>query len=155
VGTNFDYSLRVTNNRPSDAIDVIVNDLLPAGVTYSKSTPDIRTYNKNTGIWTVGSLTSGKNASLSLVVTVNALPDTMITNTAQITGNDIDPVSNNNIASQNTRVRTAVVGEITGISKSGICSPWLALYLLLPASGILLFSRRRKKYQARTLNCRI
>jgi uncharacterized repeat protein (TIGR01451 family) len=145
VNTDFSYILRVNNNGPSDATEVEVTDILPAGVTYYKSTPGKGTYNNGTGIWTVGSMTSGESASLNIVVTASALPNTMITNTARVSGNEIDPVSNNNSASHNTRVVTAVGGEFIGISKSGILAPWLVLCLLLPAGGVFWLSRRRKK----------
>jgi uncharacterized repeat protein (TIGR01451 family) len=144
VGTNFHYAIKVTNNGPSDATDVEVTDILPAGVTYYESTPSQGTYNNGTGIWTVGSLTSGESASLNIEVTASALPNTLITNTAQVTGYEVDPVSNNS-ASQNTRVMTAVGGEVFGVSKLGIMAPWLALSLVLVVGGVFLISKRRNE----------
>jgi uncharacterized repeat protein (TIGR01451 family)/LPXTG-motif cell wall-anchored protein len=145
VGTNFSYFVKITNNGPSDASGVKVTDILPAGVIYSSSTLSKGNYNSSTGFWTVNSLTSGETETLILEVTASALPNTVITNTAQVIGNEIDSVSNNNSASQNTRVVTSVGGEVNGISKSGILAPWLALCLLLAAGGFFLLFRRRKK----------
>lgn len=144
VGTKFNYMIDVTNNGPFDATGVVVTDILPAGATYHESTASQGFYNNGTGIWTVGSLISGETASLNIVVTANALPYTIITNTAEITGNEIDPVSNNNSASLNTAVVTAVGGEVSGVNKLEILAPLLALGLVLGVGGVFLLFRRQK-----------
>ena len=145
VGTSIIYTLTVTNNGLANASGVAVTDILPAGATYYKSTPSKGTYNNSTGIWAVDNLISGETETLILEVTASALPNTVITNTAQVTGKEFDPVSGNNVANQNTRVVTAVGGEVFGINKLGILAPWLALCLVLAAGGAFLLFRRRKE----------
>jgi uncharacterized repeat protein (TIGR01451 family) len=131
VGTRFNYMIDVTNNGPYDATGIVVTDILPAGATYHESTASQGIYNNATGIWTVGSLISGETASLNIEVNANALPNTTLANTAEVTGNEIDPVSDNNSASLNTTVITAVGGEVSGVNKLEMLAPWLALGLVL------------------------
>ncbi len=57
-------------------------------------------YDAGTGIWTVGGLSNGGSASLTIVATVTA-PGT-ITNTALVAGNQYDPNAANNSASTGT-----------------------------------------------------
>jgi uncharacterized repeat protein (TIGR01451 family) len=144
AGTNFNYTIRVTNNGPSDATGVNVTDILPSGVSYYKSTASKGVYNSSTGIWMVGSLTSGETESLTLEVTANALPNTVITNSARVSGNEIDPVANNNSASQNTRIVTAVGGEVSGVSQFGILAPWLVVLLVVAAGGAFFLVKKHK-----------
>ncbi|MFN8375371.1 MAG: DUF11 domain-containing protein [Anaerolineae bacterium] len=86
VGTNVDYTLTISNAGPSDATNVIVTDQLPAAVTYMSSVPSQGTYNNLTGIWSVGTLNAGANATLQITVTINAVG--AITNSAQVTASD-------------------------------------------------------------------
>ena len=89
VGDNVTFTLTVTNNGPSDATGVVVNDLLPSGYTYVSDTPSAGSYVSGTGVWTVGNLTNGASATLQIVVTVNATG--VYANTASIGGDQDDP----------------------------------------------------------------
>ncbi|MFD2568564.1 beta strand repeat-containing protein, partial [Pseudotenacibaculum haliotis] len=89
VGDNITFTLTVSNTGPSDATGVVVNDLLPSGYTYVSDTPSVGTYNSGTGVWTVGSLTNGANATLSITVSVNATGS--YANTATVSGDQNDP----------------------------------------------------------------
>jgi uncharacterized repeat protein (TIGR01451 family)/LPXTG-motif cell wall-anchored protein len=144
VGTKLIYIIKVTNNGPSDATEVNVTDLLKDGVIYYKSTPSKGTYDSGTGIWTVGGLTGAETETLTLEVIATALPNTVITNTAQVLGNEIDPDTTNNSASLDTRIGTSVGGEVVSIDKSGIITPWLALVSIVVVGGAFLLFRRRK-----------
>lgn len=69
-GGQVTYTIKVTNNGPNDASDVVVSDVLVDGLDYvSTSSND---YDVNTGIWTVGSLSNGESKELNITVTVNA-----------------------------------------------------------------------------------
>ena len=74
---------------PSNATGVTVTDVLPAGFTYVSDTPSVGTYNSGTGVWTIGNLANGANATLDIVVTVNASGS--YANTATIDGDQDDP----------------------------------------------------------------
>jgi LruC domain-containing protein/uncharacterized repeat protein (TIGR01451 family) len=103
VGTNVTFTLLATNNGPSTATGIIVNDVLPAGYTFVSAFTS--TGNWTAPNWSIPSLSSGDNATLSIVATVNATGP--YGNTASITGAQPDPVSGNN-SSTVTPVPSAV-----------------------------------------------
>ncbi|MCK5085976.1 MAG: choice-of-anchor A family protein, partial [Melioribacteraceae bacterium] len=63
------YTLTVTNNGPSDATNIVVSDILPAGLDYQYSNP--ADYNPITGIWTVGDIASGNSKSIDIYVKID------------------------------------------------------------------------------------
>src|SRR5450830_1366158 len=96
VGSNVTFTLTVTNNGPSGATGVSVNDTLPAGFTYVSSTPS-GAYNSTTHVWTVGTLMNGASAILGITATVTQ--PGAITNTATVPLSPTDSVPANNTAS--------------------------------------------------------
>ncbi|MDT0977943.1 DUF11 domain-containing protein, partial [Staphylococcus pseudintermedius] len=97
VGTNVTFTVTVNNNGPSAAAGVNVTDQLPAGYTFVSATPSVGTYNAGTGVWAVGALASGANATLQIVATVRATG--IYVNTATATSTTSDPTPGNNTAS--------------------------------------------------------
>jgi len=87
------YTVTVTNNGPDTATGVTITDTLPAGTTLVSSAPSQGTYAGST--WTVGTLTNGTTATLTIAATVDAgATGTVITNTATLSGvteTDTDP----------------------------------------------------------------
>jgi len=71
-GDTIEYTITVSNGGPSTATSVIVEDVLPAGVTYVSDSPSQGTYDDGTGMWTVGTVSNGGNATLVITVTVDA-----------------------------------------------------------------------------------
>jgi uncharacterized repeat protein (TIGR01451 family)/fimbrial isopeptide formation D2 family protein len=69
VGTNTTFTIGVSNAGPNTAHNVVINDLLPAGLTYVSDTGS-GAYDHTSGAWTVGSIASGGSASLDIVATV-------------------------------------------------------------------------------------
>ena len=60
VGDTVTFTVTVTNTGPNTATNVRVNDLLPTGLTFvPPATPSQGTYASATGVWTIGTLTSG------------------------------------------------------------------------------------------------
>ncbi len=100
VGSTIVFTLTATNNGPSAATGVTVNDLLPAGYTYV-SDNGAGAYVSGTGVWTIGSLANAASAALQITATVNATGP--YANTATVTGNQNDPTPGNN-TSTNTPV---------------------------------------------------
>jgi len=87
-GDGVNYTLLLTNAGLSVAMGVVVTDLLPTGVTYVTHSGD-GTYDSGTGLWSVGDLTNGQSASLSIEVDVDdGTAGWLITNSAAITAGD-------------------------------------------------------------------
>src|SRR5262249_25745114 len=59
VGDIITFTVTLTDNGPSNATNVSVTDLLPAGLTLVNASPSQGSYSPATGVWTVGSLASG------------------------------------------------------------------------------------------------
>jgi len=92
VGSNVTFTLTATNNGPDNATLVVINDVLPSGYTLVSTTPSAGTW--STPNWAIGSLSNGASKTLTIVARVN--PTGLYTNTATISGAEIDPVSSNN-----------------------------------------------------------
>ncbi len=63
------YSISVTNESTTDAVDVQVTDKLPAGLVYV-SDDSAGSYNAASGIWQVGNVAKGETKTLQLTVKV-------------------------------------------------------------------------------------
>jgi uncharacterized repeat protein (TIGR01451 family) len=100
-GTNVTYTVDVFNAGPADATGVVVEDVLPAGVTYVSSAPSQGAYNDASGAWTVGALDRNDAATLDITVSADAgTAGTTITNTAtRLAVDQGDAVPNNDSAS--------------------------------------------------------
>ncbi|MGC5198424.1 Ig-like domain-containing protein, partial [Aphanothece microscopica] len=105
VGSNIIFTLTVTNNGPSAATGVLVNDLLPSGYTYV-SDNGAGAYVSGTGVWTIGNMANAASTALQITATVNATGS--YANTATVTGNENDPTPGNN-KSTNTPVPGVVI----------------------------------------------
>lgn len=98
-GTAISYTLQVTNaaSSPQTATGVIVNDLLPAGVTFVSAT-GFGSYNDVTGDWAAGTIAPGQTRTLTINATVTASSGATITNGAEVTASsqiDLDSNVNN------------------------------------------------------------
>ncbi|MBP4138553.1 Ig-like domain-containing protein [Flavobacterium geliluteum] len=102
VGDNVTFTITTTNNGPYKATGITVNDVLSSGYTFVSATPSVGTWTAPN--WTVGSLTNGTSATLSIVATVN--PTGSYVNTATVTGNDPDTTAANNTATVTPLVET-------------------------------------------------
>jgi len=99
VGENVIYTVVARNNGPSPATGVVVNDLLPTGLTYVSHTTSAGTYIPASGIWTIGSLANGGTRTLTITAKTTLAGGSNVINTATITGIETDPVLTNNTAS--------------------------------------------------------
>ncbi len=97
LATNVIFTVTATNNGPSDATGVKVNDLLPVGLTFVSGVASSGSYVNTTGVWTIGSLANGATATLTLTATVNRAQTQV--NQATSTGQGgVDTKGNNNTA---------------------------------------------------------
>ncbi|PZX94023.1 hypothetical protein DOS84_08770, partial [Flavobacterium aquariorum] len=114
VGTNVEFTVKVTNLGSNNASGLSVNDLLPSGYTYISSVPSVGAYNPTTGIWSIGNLNSAQVITLKVLCKVNA--SGVYLNTAAIpAGSQPDSNSSNNSASMST---TPIVSP-TALSLTG------------------------------------
>jgi uncharacterized repeat protein (TIGR01451 family) len=115
AGQTLTYTLSITNNGPSDATGVVITDTLPAGVTFNFASAGCT---ESGGLVTcnIGGLTSGSTLQQTIVVTVNISTTGSLTNTVTVGGNETDPVSGNNTASQITTINPQVSLSINDIT---------------------------------------
>jgi len=98
VGDTITFTITLTNNGPDTATNVDVTDVLPDGLTLVSDSPSQGIYNAGTGLWIVGNLANGAQATLIFRATV--ISPNPQTNTASITAADQpDPNDTNNTAS--------------------------------------------------------
>jgi uncharacterized repeat protein (TIGR01451 family) len=110
----YTYTLTVTNNGPSDAAAVVVQDTLPAGVTFVSADNGGL---ESGGVVTWPAITTLANGASSIVtVTVTAPPTGTLVDvgTAISTTTDPDPTNNDGSAAAN-RV-TTVVSEVADVA---------------------------------------
>ena len=97
-GVPYNYTLTVTNAGPNTATGVLVNDPLPAGLTFNAVVSATQgSYNPASGRWTVGTVANGASATLVISVSRAGAPPT-ITNVATVSATEFDPNLSNNTA---------------------------------------------------------
>ena len=100
VGTNVVFTVTVTNQGPSEARDVEVTDVLPAGYSYVSHVASVGTYASATGEWVIGTL--ARDAVATLAITAKVEASGPYTNTATVSATTADPNPGNNSASAST-----------------------------------------------------
>ncbi|MFM7073920.1 MAG: hypothetical protein ACKO38_19210, partial [Planctomycetota bacterium] len=104
---NVTFTVTAANVSTTNATGVVIQDSLPAGLTFVSATPSTGTFSNATGLWTVGNLANGASATLQIVATVSATtPPTngTITNTAELS--DVDQADTNPDNNRATRAIT-------------------------------------------------
>jgi uncharacterized repeat protein (TIGR01451 family) len=130
IGSDVTFQITVTNNGPSDANGVVVDDTLPAGLQFVSATPSQGSCNAVSPIHcTIGSLVNGASATVTVVATVSSLP---VTNTATVDADEADPSTANNSASA-----TISIWSVPTVTGAG-----LALMALLLAAVAAFVLRR-------------
>ena len=99
LGSTVQYTITANNQGSAGSASVVINDTLPAGMSYSTSWATSGSVSYNAGVltWTIGAMAAGQNATL----TVNATAQTVGTkvNLAVATASDdINPLNNSSSA---------------------------------------------------------
>ena len=117
VSSNMSYALTVANAGPEDATGVAVTDALPAGVTFQSASATQGSCTQAAGIVSclLGDLTSGSNATINIAVTAPVVTGT-ITNSATVSGNEIDPVPANDASNENTVVVESLLTVVKAVT---------------------------------------
>jgi len=96
-GTNFNYTITVSNAGPSTATGMAVTDSLPAGLVFESSLPATTTNAANQVIWpNLGNLVAGATSNLTVTVISTSLGT--ITNVATVGSPVGDPNLTNNMS---------------------------------------------------------
>ena len=98
IGEQTTFTVELVNQGPDPATGVIVEDRLPAGLTYVSHTASDGVFDPDTGLWTIGDAPVGQVFTLDLVVTVTA--EGTYENVAEVIAHnekDKDSTPNNNV----------------------------------------------------------
>lgn len=99
VGEVVTFTLKVTNNGPHSAANIVITDVVPNGYTI-KTINNSGTNNNGTITWNITSLAKDANTSVSFTATVLASGNYL--NTASVTGAGEDPDPTNNTDTEAT-----------------------------------------------------
>jgi len=103
------YRIVVTNNGPSPATNVIVNDQLPVGPVFGSAVPSQGLCGGTTTVTcNLDSIANGAAAIINITITPQA--PGQLTNTASVAGNETDPDTNDNSATIQTTVNAPASG---------------------------------------------
>lgn len=133
AGTHLTYTLRVTNNGPSTAPNVVIRDALPAQVSFVSAAPSQGSC--QAGVvpgdpskpltCNLGPLVNGASATLTVIVNVNSdVPaGTILVNNADVSSDSADPNTSDNVATAATLVQTSADLVITKGSDASVYKP--------------------------------
>ena len=121
VGGTISFTVTLTNNGPSNATGVQVQDQLPTGLSVVSAIPSEGTYDASTGQWNVGAVNPGSPATLVIVARADSAGS--LTNTAMITHADqLDQTLGNNVSSVLVTASAATVvapPSVTSLQRFG------------------------------------
>jgi CSLREA domain-containing protein len=107
-GNNFTYTITVANSGPQGATNVVMDDPLPAGVTFVSATPSQGSCTGTATVnCTLGTIASAANATVLITVTATQTGLQSNTATATATATESDPTTPNT-ATETTQVNAAV-----------------------------------------------
>jgi uncharacterized repeat protein (TIGR01451 family) len=112
AGSNVTYTITVTNQGPSDATGVIVNDTLPALVTVlsTNTTQGTISISNRTVICTLGTLSNGAGAVITIIAATTT--NGILTTTASVTATQPDANPANNSATAATTVSAPYISIV-------------------------------------------
>jgi uncharacterized repeat protein (TIGR01451 family) len=105
LGQNLTYSITLNDLGPSTSTNVVLSDVLPDGVVFVSATPSQGSCSQLSGSVTCNIGIMPSTASVTIVVTPAGTGTT--TNTANVSGNEVDPNPANNAATNSV---TTVAG---------------------------------------------
>jgi len=109
-GETLVYSLRVNNDGPSDARNVVVSDTLPAGVSFRSSAPPLMG-GLDPLTWYTDVLSAGEVWTIEVTVAVNSNAVGILTNTVCVGSSDSDPDHSDNCDENQIRAPIPVVNR--------------------------------------------
>jgi uncharacterized repeat protein (TIGR01451 family) len=119
AGENLTYTLMITNSGPSDAVDVVMTDTLPADVTLLAADPGLGNSCSGEGVveCRFGTLTPSTRVTVTLRVRVASSATTSLHNAARVAATTVDPFPEDNEAEVDTAVMTSADLSLTKEAK--------------------------------------
>ncbi len=144
AGSNLTYNVTVTNNGPSDAATVVMNDTLPPNMTFvSETQPTGPTFNcvnppsggTGTVSCSIATLTAGTSATFAIVVNIApAAPVAPSSNTATVASATADPNAGNNSSTAITNITPLPIPMVSPLAL-------MMLGIILAAAGAVALKR--------------
>lgn len=115
AGSNETYTLTASNAGPDTATNVTISDTLPTNATLVSATPSQGAACTGTAPLTcnLGSIASAANATVTIVVQVNAAATGTVVNAASVAADQLDPNTGNNAANLTTTIGAATTPTIS------------------------------------------
>ena len=88
------WIIKVVNKGPNGAVGVYVKDVLPSSTKFVSYTVSKGSFDKTTGVWTIGDLAKGEE--VTLIITCKVLSAGSITNMAVVKSSTKDINTSNN-----------------------------------------------------------
>jgi uncharacterized repeat protein (TIGR01451 family) len=116
VGDTISFTVTLTDKGPKTATNDTVTDTLPAGLSFVSAFPSQGTYNSGTGIWNVGTVTTGVPQTLLIyAMVISPSPPAnkaMMTNADQFDPNKLNNAASTTIHPQQADLRlTSIVNK--------------------------------------------
>ncbi|WP_430451466.1 DUF11 domain-containing protein [Rhodopirellula europaea] len=129
VGDRVAFTITLTNDGETattrdTATNIVVRDLLPAGMTYESNSLSDGSYDSDTGEWTIDSLADDATATLTLFAIVDQVGTQ--TNTAEVASvdqDDIDSTPDNNVAAEDDQASASITTPVIDLSLTQTASP--------------------------------
>jgi len=105
AGTQLTYTIKINNNGPSDAQNVVVTDIIPSGVVYDANKSDARCI--ESGVFVIcnlGNMTGVSSDTVVIVVKVNFNVTGNFKNTVNVTSNTSDNDTSDNSYTETTSI---------------------------------------------------
>jgi len=112
AGTNFIYTLNITNRGPSAAPNVTVTDVIPAGSSFVSANNPLGSVSQLNGIVTCNISSLASNATGTITITVRPLSGGTVTNSATIASaaDELNPANNS----------ASVITAVTPVADLGV-----------------------------------
>ncbi len=144
AGSNLTYNVTVTNNGPSDAATVVMNDTLPPNMTFVSETqptgPAFNCVNPPSGgtgtvSCSIATLTAGTSATFAIVVNIApGAPVAPSSNTATVSSATADPNAGNNSSTAITNITPLPIPMVSPLAL-------MMLGIILAAAGAVALKR--------------
>lgn len=117
LGDTITFEIAVSNAGPNNATGVVVQDVLPTGLSFVSFTASAGNYNSANSQWTIGNLANGGRQTLQLLARVDAI-DTMLNVSEVLAADQTDPNSTpgNNVPSENDQDSVTITPQQSDLS---------------------------------------